>query len=69
MESCPNENKPYEIDHFNFYDGVTTTVTWGMFQTANHCKMIYKVPPSINGKLVLNFKTNEANTVMLYMFP
>jgi hypothetical protein len=31
--------------------------------------MIYKVPPSINAKLVLEFETNQAESVKLYMFP
>ena len=69
MESCPSGNQAYEIEHYNFYDGVTTSISWGMFQSANHCKMIYKVPPDINGKLVLDFKSADGKKVDLYMFP
>ena len=69
QDNCPNNNVPTDVEHFNFYDGVTTTIKWEMFENANHCKMIYKVPPSINAKLVLDFEKNEADSVKLYMFP
>ena len=54
-DACPNGNLPKEVNHFSFFDGVTTTISWNMFENANHCKIVYKVPPDINAKLVLEF--------------
>ena len=69
MEACPNGNVAYEIDHSSFYDSTTTTVEWEQFSNANNCKMLFKVPSDLNGKLVLEIEQNDANTLTLYQFP